>query len=267
MDGDDEDGEYIDNDKEEDEEEDVEEVDEEEEDNNEGDDDDEYQTLAPAPEPTKRKSSGKAKGKGKMVILGSQDWDVPPTTQEEKRRASPRSNGVVKTPACVRCVKGSRTCYEQSGLGKACWYCAWIKMRCNPVNNDDDDWRKAIKICVIKLTSMQPVPSKEPQTKKRRASAASRPVPVEKKPPVPAPPPSRSQQAPLLARSRPAPAPAPIQPAPDQKIKVLKAPPLKLSSVVPGTIRQPIEKTFKEMETSDSKSEMFLLNDIYKHDL
>ena len=45
------------------------------------------------------------KEKSKMVILGEQDWDVPPTTQEEKKRVLPRSNGVVKTPACAQCVK------------------------------------------------------------------------------------------------------------------------------------------------------------------
>ena len=62
-------------------------------------DDDEYTAPALAPTPQPKKCN--VKGKGKQMIPAENDQDQPPASHAEKRRASPKPTGSVKTPACA----------------------------------------------------------------------------------------------------------------------------------------------------------------------
>src|SRR5271155_3291019 len=66
---------------------------------------------------------------------------APEKTQPdgEKKRPVPESSEIHRIPACKRCKRGKRNCVEQAGTGVACFGCAKLKMRCDPVSDDDED--------------------------------------------------------------------------------------------------------------------------------
>jgi hypothetical protein len=54
----------------------------------------------------------------------------PPGPMQEKKRPDPQTNGRLRNPACKRCLRLQRTCYEQARGGSACVCCAKSKMKC-----------------------------------------------------------------------------------------------------------------------------------------
>src|SRR5271168_4309716 len=66
---------------------------------------------------------------------------APEKTQPdgEKKRPVPESSEIHWIPACKRCKRGKKNCVEQAGTGVACFGCAKLKMRCDPVSDDDED--------------------------------------------------------------------------------------------------------------------------------
>src|ERR1700678_540843 len=57
----------------------------------------------------------------------------------EKKRPVPESSEIHRIPACKRCKRTKKNCVEQAGTGVACFGCAKLKMRCDPVSDDDED--------------------------------------------------------------------------------------------------------------------------------
>src|SRR5271168_3227284 len=57
----------------------------------------------------------------------------------EKKRAVPERSEICRIPPCKRCKRGKKNCVEQVGSGVACFGCAKLKMRCDPVSDDDED--------------------------------------------------------------------------------------------------------------------------------
>src|SRR6202522_75983 len=66
---------------------------------------------------------------------------APEKTQPdgEKKRPVPESSEIHRIPACKRCKRTKKNCVEQAGTGVACFGCAKLKMRCDPVSDDDED--------------------------------------------------------------------------------------------------------------------------------
>src|SRR6202522_3920537 len=66
---------------------------------------------------------------------------VPEKTQPdgETKRPVPESSEIHRIPACKRCKRGKKNCMEQAGTGVACFGCVKLKMRCDPVSDDDKD--------------------------------------------------------------------------------------------------------------------------------
>jgi hypothetical protein len=156
--------------------------------------DDSYHPPAPA-------DKGKSKvvpEKEPVIHVKSQSQLQPPATQ---KRAEPESSGQLMKPACKRCVKRKKPCFEQSGVGYACVYCAKLKMRCEPPSDKDDE--------------DVPAPSSKILGKRPAPDPASR-----SSSPAPAPTPGTSKNAP---KKKSAPVPAPSQPKP-KKRKIVKAP-------------------------------------------
>jgi hypothetical protein len=212
------------------------------------DDDEDYPAPAPAPAPASAPKKRKGNGKGKEVIPAQNDQEGP---HSAKRRPSPKPSGKVRNPACARCIKGGRTCQEQAGLSTACMRCARIKMKCHPVTDGEPEKIK-VKVPVLNpvstskppglskepASSKQPGPSKEPASKNRRAPVKSKREPAAKKQPAP-------------AKSDPLPAPK-KRPAPAVSQPVATTP-VNIQTMIPGTIRQPLERTFEELDASDRK--------------
>ena len=57
--------------------------------------------------------------------------------EPSQKRLPPVNSGRHRTPACKRCAKKKRTCYEQAGSGLACVGCAKIKMKCEDPSEDE----------------------------------------------------------------------------------------------------------------------------------
>src|SRR6202522_3761340 len=57
----------------------------------------------------------------------------------EKKRAGPERSEIHRIPACKRCKRGKKNCVEQAGTGVACFGCAKLRMRRDPVSDDDED--------------------------------------------------------------------------------------------------------------------------------
>src|ERR1700678_1277954 len=66
---------------------------------------------------------------------------APEKTQPdgEKKRLGPERSEIHRIPACKRRKRGKKNCVEQVGSGVACFGCAKLKMRCDPVSDDDED--------------------------------------------------------------------------------------------------------------------------------
>ncbi|KAF8801931.1 hypothetical protein BYT27DRAFT_7215799 [Phlegmacium glaucopus] len=117
----------------------------------------------PPPSKAQREPSRQDKGKQKMAVPVEEQEDLeegddeseeeegdeeseeqprakvlPPASQGEKKRATPKTNGQRQNPACRRCVKSQRTCLEQAGFATACVWCTTVKMRCDPVGDEEE---------------------------------------------------------------------------------------------------------------------------------
>src|SRR6202522_2861891 len=66
---------------------------------------------------------------------------APEKTQPdgEKKRAGPERSEIHRIPPCKGCKRGKKNCVEQAGTGVACFGCAKLKMRRDPVSDDDED--------------------------------------------------------------------------------------------------------------------------------
>src|ERR1700678_4518875 len=109
---------------------------------------------------------------------------APEKTQPdgENKRPVPERSEIHRIPACKRCKRGKKNCVEQAGTGVACFGCAKLKMRCDPMSDDDEDDYDSRKPSLYPSgNSSQAIPAK------RSAPAAvesSKPAkrPVQKKP-------------------------------------------------------------------------------------
>src|ERR1700678_1101862 len=153
------------------------------------------------------------KGKGKEVVRGGQKpapWktqgDVPENTQGqavpapeksqpdgEKKRPVPESSEIHRIPACKRCKRTKKNCVEQAGTGVACFGCAKLKMRCDPVSDDDEDDYDSRKPSLYPSgPSSQAIPAKRSapdaveSSKPAKRPAQKKPAPKTKAAPVPA---------------------------------------------------------------------------------
>jgi hypothetical protein len=176
--------------------------------------------LAPAPVP--RRADVQLPPQGVIRVQPSQ----PPP-----KRPVPESNGQRRKPACKRCVKGGRTCYAQKGFATACVGCAKIKMRCEPVSEDEGGKRKVD----------EPAPARKP--------AFRQPAPGGSRPPAP----GGSKQP---ARE--------VNPASGLKKRKVtkKLPPVVISS--DGETSPPRKRTFAELEKSDGKFHRYF-TDIFNY--
>src|SRR5271168_2048687 len=120
---------------------------------------------------------------------------APEKTQPdgEKKRPVPESSEIHRIPACKRCKRGKKNCVEQAGTGVACFGCAKLKMRCDPVSDDDEDDYDSRKPSLYPSgTSSQAIPAKRSapdaveSSKLAKRPAQKKPAPKTKAAPVPA---------------------------------------------------------------------------------
>src|SRR6202522_2135507 len=121
---------------------------------------------------------------------------APEKTQPdgEKKRPGPERSEIYRIPACKRCKRGKKNCVEQAGTGVACFGCAKLKMRCDPVSDDDeDDYNSRKPPLTPSGTSSHAIPAKrsapDPVESSKQANrpAQNKPAPKKKAAPVPAP--------------------------------------------------------------------------------
>ena len=120
---------------------------------------------------------------------------APEKTQPdgEKKRPVPESSEIHRIPACKRCKRTKKNCVEQAGTGVACFGCAKLKMRCDPVSDDDEDDYDSRKPSLYPSgTSSQAIPAKRSapdaveSSKPAKRPAQKKPAPKKKAAPVPA---------------------------------------------------------------------------------
>src|ERR1700678_1785727 len=120
---------------------------------------------------------------------------APAKTQPdgEKKRPVPESSEIHRIPACKRCKRAKRNCVEQAGTGVACFGCAKLKMRCDPVSDDDEDDYDSRKPSLYPSgPSSQAIPAKRSapdaveSSKPAKRPAQKKPAPKKKAAPVPA---------------------------------------------------------------------------------
>src|SRR6202522_1425391 len=120
---------------------------------------------------------------------------APEKTQPdgEKKRLGPERSEIRRIPACKRCKRGKKNCVEQAGTGVACFGCAKLKMRCDPVSDDDEDDYNSRKPSLYPSgTSSQAIPAKRSapdaveSSKPAKRPAQKKPAPKKKAAPVPA---------------------------------------------------------------------------------
>src|SRR6202522_4025906 len=120
---------------------------------------------------------------------------APEKTQPdgEKKRAGPERSEIHRIPPCKRCKRGKKNCVEQAGSGVACFGCAKLKMRCDPVSDDDEDDYDSRKPPLYPSgNSSQAIPAKRSapdaveSSKPAKRPAQKKPAPKKKAAPVPA---------------------------------------------------------------------------------
>src|SRR5271155_1987392 len=136
---------------------------------------------------------------------------APERTQPdgEKKRAVPERSEIHRIPPCKRCKRGKKNCVEQVGSGVACFGCAKLKMRCDPVSDDDEDdydsrkpplypsgnFSQAIPAKRSALDAVESSkPAKRPAQKKLAPKKKAAPVPAssQKNPPATTPKPGKN---------------------------------------------------------------------------
>src|ERR1700678_550507 len=137
------------------------------------------------------------KTQGEEVLEKTQGQAVlaPEKTQPdgEKKRAGPERSEIHRIPPCKRCKSGKKNCVEQAGSGVACFGCAKLKMRCDPVSDDDEDDYDSRKPSLYPSgTSSQAIPAKRSapdaveSSNPAKRPAKKKPAPKTKAAPVPA---------------------------------------------------------------------------------
>ena len=206
----------------------------------------------PAPGPSrhdkpvsKRQPFGQVKEKG---MVPEEVQDRPSAPQVDKKRASPKPTGSLRDPPCVRCSKSGRKCQEQAGVGKACVFCAKVKMKCIVEDDDEDQDPKAGKVRV-----MNPAPALAPaQVKLKQPMPSTKPV-VED---------DDKDQDPKAGKVRvtnPAPAPAPAQVKSKQPVSSTKPgpsqKPARNPAPAPARVRTSKRKPAKTTGPAPTRSE------------
>src|ERR1700678_3696064 len=136
---------------------------------------------------------------------------APEKTQPdgEKKRPVPESSEIHRIPACKRCKRTKKNCVEQAGTGVACFGCAKLKMRCDPVSDDDENDYDSRKPPLYPSGNLsQAIPAKR-----------SAPDAVESSKPAKRPAPKK-----LAPKKKAAPVPASSQKPPAKPRKLVKSP-------------------------------------------
>src|SRR5271155_665444 len=171
---------------------------------------------------------------------------APEKTQPdgEKKRPVPESSEIHRIPACKRCKRTKKNCVEQAGTGVACFGCAKLKMRCDPVSDDDEDDYDSRKPSLYPSgTSSQAIPAKRSapdaveSSKPAKRPAQKKPAPKKKAAPVPA----SSQKNPPAKPRKPVKSPEYVHSTDEYEEDNAKV-------AVQGEIRRPKGRTLADFE-------------------
>src|SRR5271168_4415843 len=171
---------------------------------------------------------------------------APEKTQPdgEKKRPVPESSEIHRIPACKRCKRTKKNCVEQAGTGVACFGCAKLKMRCDPVSDDDEDDYDSRKPSLYPSgTSSQAIPAKRSapdaveSSKPAKRPAQKKPAPKKKAAPVPA----SSQKKPPAKPRKPVKSPEYVHSTDEYEQDNAKV-------AVQGEIRRPKGRTLSDFE-------------------
>ena len=183
------------------------------------------------------------------LFTGARDRTVlsaPEKTQPdgEKKRPVPESSQIHRIPACKRCKRTTKNCMEQAGTGVACFGCAKLKMRCDPVSDDDEDDYDSRKPSLYPSgTSSQAIPAKRSapdaveSSKPAKRPAQNKPAPKKKAAPVPA----SSQKNPPAKPRKPVKSPEYVHSTDEYEEDNTKV-------AVQGEIRRPKGRTLADFE-------------------
>src|SRR5271155_4729107 len=171
---------------------------------------------------------------------------APEKTQPdgEKKRPVPESSEIHRIPACKRCKRGKKNCVEQAGTGVACFGCAKLKMRCDPVSDDDEDDYDSRKPSLYPSgNSSQAIPAKRSapdaveSSKPAKRPAQKKPAPKKKAALVPA----SSQKNPPAKPRKPVKSPEYVDSTDEYEEDNTKV-------AVQGEIRRPKGRTLSDFE-------------------
>src|ERR1700678_3563707 len=162
----------------------------------------------------------------------------------EKKRPVPESSQIHRIPACKMCKRGKKNCVEQAGTGVACFGCAKLKMRCDPVSDDDeDDYDSRKPLLYPSGNSSQAIPAKRSapdaveSSKPAKRPAQKKPAPKKKAAPVPA----SSQKNPPAKPRKPVKSPEYVHSTDEYEEDNAKV-------AVQGEIRRPKGRTLADFE-------------------
>src|ERR1700678_1588150 len=176
---------------------------------------------------------------------------APEKTQPdgEKKRPVPESSEIHRIPACKMCKRGKKNCVEQAGTGVACFGCAKLKMRCDPVSDDDEDDYDSRKPSLYPSgTSSQAIPAKRSapdaveSSKPAKRPAQKKPAPKTKAAPVPA----SSQKNPPAKPRKPVKSPEYVHSTDEYEEDNAKV--AGTATFVQGEIRRPKGRTLADFE-------------------
>src|ERR1700678_2718063 len=176
---------------------------------------------------------------------------APEKTQPdgEKKRPVPESSEIHRIPACKRCKRTKKNCVEQAGTGVACFGCAKLKMRCDPVSDDDEDDYDSRKPSLYPSgPSSQAIPAKRSapdaveSSKPAKRPAQNKPAPKKKAAPVPA----SSQKNPPAKPRKPVKSPEFVHSTDEYEEDNAKG--AGTATFVQGEIRRPKGRTLADFE-------------------
>jgi hypothetical protein len=107
----------------------------------------------------------------------------PAPSQGDKRRQPPANSGRRRDPPCKRC-SGKRGCFETKGTGLACLHCATMKMKCEPLSDDefarpaDDGTSPSASPPPTKPSAPAPAPAPRQKPKKQGTKKEPAPAPA-----------------------------------------------------------------------------------------
>src|SRR6202522_2523696 len=176
---------------------------------------------------------------------------APEKTQPdgEKKRPVPESSEIHRIPACKRCKRTKKNCVEQAGTGVACFVCVKLKMRCDPVSDDDEDDYDSRKPSLYPSgPSSQAIPAKRSapdaveSSKPAKRPAQNKPAPKKKAAPVPA----SSQKNPPAKPRKPVKSPEFVHSTDEYEEDNAKV--AGTATFVQGEIRRPKGRTLADFE-------------------